>query len=655
MILFNHVKFKNWIPYYGQQKIQFSNKPKENITVVIADAEAGKTSISRGIMWGMFGEVNEGRKYISDTTRLNYKAADEEDFSYSVELEITANDKIYTIIRTAESEDGKNFTKELVCNIDGINYKADKAQAEINKIFELDVSRFYLFDAEMMRDYEELLSSSSTAISDAIKASVEDILGISSFRRAKESLTNIKSKKDKAYASDEANDKNARDTKTKIVQLQTERDALQDVADKTRKEIRDFNQDLLDAKKIYRGSNQNQNAAAQLEELENTKIPKCTTEIEKLEEQIKIRSTNVYIDLFEPIIKSTKNNINNKIKSINKELNDISDLMVYEKLMDDNEISTESKKVIELLKPKFTQSDSSDVRKKLIKYESKLQSIESIGSSKPVGLELISKLYEDLKKKKEELTFLEAEKNKYEALLPEDTRKMIIDAEEKARMCERNIGRRESDLDPENENSTVYKINKKNEEINQLEKVYENYNVIDAETTLSKIMVDNTLKIQNVINDTIDDTVDSVKKKVQKGANEIYDVLKKYRNIQNPSELRLEINDNYGMHMINKYGKEQDPSTGGTQKVALSLIFALRGILDQEGPVFLDAGLQNLDKGQQKAVLEVAPKYARQLIIYALDSELEIGREVYNFVQGKVGKSYTLIKIDDEVTEIKSV
>ena len=74
MIVFNHIKFKNWIPYYGDQKLEFSTKSDKNITIVVADSQTGKTSISRGILWCMFGTTNDKRnRYKTDLERLNQK------------------------------------------------------------------------------------------------------------------------------------------------------------------------------------------------------------------------------------------------------------------------------------------------------------------------------------------------------------------------------------------------------------------------------------------------------------------------------------------------------------------------------------------------------------------------------------------------------
>ncbi|CAD7768015.1 hypothetical protein FHEFKHOI_01948 [Candidatus Methanoperedenaceae archaeon GB50] len=56
-----------------------------------------------------------------------------------------------------------------------------------------DVSRFYFFDGEMLRDYEELLEDDSRAMA-LLKDSIERVLGVPYFKMARNDLEGIKRK-----------------------------------------------------------------------------------------------------------------------------------------------------------------------------------------------------------------------------------------------------------------------------------------------------------------------------------------------------------------------------------------------------------------------------------------------------------------------------
>ena len=96
MFVLQQLNFKNWIPFYGNQKIIFSVDPNKNITFIEADNMAGKTSIYRGILWCMFGDTGDkDEEYSKYIDRLNLQAMGEKDYKYQVELKLKFKGKKY--------------------------------------------------------------------------------------------------------------------------------------------------------------------------------------------------------------------------------------------------------------------------------------------------------------------------------------------------------------------------------------------------------------------------------------------------------------------------------------------------------------------------------------------------------------------------------
>ena len=65
------------------------------------------------------------------------------------------------------------------------------AQIEINKTIEESISRFFLFDGEMLSEYEELIEGTGGDLSEAIKKSIEDILRITLLKQEETRLNNF--------------------------------------------------------------------------------------------------------------------------------------------------------------------------------------------------------------------------------------------------------------------------------------------------------------------------------------------------------------------------------------------------------------------------------------------------------------------------------
>ena len=102
MFVLQQLNFKNWIPFYGNQKIIFSVDENKNTTFIEADNMAGKTSIYRGILWCMFGDTGDVDEYGKFIDRLNLQALGEKDYRYQVELKLKFEGKSYVITRKAE-------------------------------------------------------------------------------------------------------------------------------------------------------------------------------------------------------------------------------------------------------------------------------------------------------------------------------------------------------------------------------------------------------------------------------------------------------------------------------------------------------------------------------------------------------------------------
>ena len=175
----------------------------------------------------------DSKKYKKHFQRLNFQAADEKNYNYSVELKLLYDNKNYVITRSAnidsslEAEE-KNFKEELTCILEGKVYKDNKAQSKINEIFDFNSSRFYLFDGEMLNEYEELLVSENVSdLSKKIKFAIEDLLQITQLRHARKSLQRLAMNANDAFQSDETNNSVAREIAEKIGNINIDIDAYE--------------------------------------------------------------------------------------------------------------------------------------------------------------------------------------------------------------------------------------------------------------------------------------------------------------------------------------------------------------------------------------------------------------------------------------------
>ena len=174
----------------------FSVDENKNTTFIEADNMAGKTSIYRGILWCMFGDTGDVDEYGKFIDRLNLQALAKR-LQVQVELKLKFEGKSYVITRKAELKSDaevheSNWEEYLSLNIDSEDSVGIEAQKNINKIFDMTTSRFYLFDGEMLSEYKKLIKANNmSGLAKKIIGAIEDILRITSLRNAKKSLDEI--------------------------------------------------------------------------------------------------------------------------------------------------------------------------------------------------------------------------------------------------------------------------------------------------------------------------------------------------------------------------------------------------------------------------------------------------------------------------------
>ena len=191
----HHVTMSNFMPYKARTRIDFPTDDFRNVMLVFGDNMRGKTSILNALRWGFYGRaLGRHSQEIPLHEILNKDAAAEGDWTFEVHIEFEANGQTFDLRRRAEKramvavpQRPDDFEIRVYLAKDGIPVRGDQVESEINQIAPVQVSRFFLFDGELLQEYETLLIEGSEQ-GQQIKEAIEEVLGVPALIRGRDEL-----------------------------------------------------------------------------------------------------------------------------------------------------------------------------------------------------------------------------------------------------------------------------------------------------------------------------------------------------------------------------------------------------------------------------------------------------------------------------------
>ena len=659
MLQIKQIELNNWMPFNGKHVIDFSIDNKKNITLIRADNESGKTSLLKGIFWVLYGnEYFKKFKKEPANKRINRAAKKEGKFKHSIEVRFVKDEKTVHITREADLSANKdpniaaNFNENLLVNIDGQVERDLKAQSIINElIFEEEISRFFLFDGEMLKEYESLISGEDRFATEKIKKPIEDVLRITTLRYALNAIKDVQKDASNLFTKDEGNAENARLAQSSIRVAKEELTAFNDERTNVNKDIKKFEKRSDELERILSDPKNTEKN----ELLKDRKEVKGKIEVtgKSIKEKQDLISESIQ-DVEKDFLKKFKNNLLAQFEAEKEKIdaikNDSIEQSIYQNLIANNEISDDSKRIIE----KYITKDASEENvNDVYEIHQKIKKIKSSVTHETNKSEII-RTEEELKKLMDSKVLLDSELRRIDEKIKDDKDNNDnddIDLESivsEFGKCKEKIGKLKKELDENDEGTIARKIKDKEKEIKLLEDAVPD----SSGNTFSAVQLDVANSLEKIFTESINDLTEESKQSIEENANDIY---LKLRENRITSEKRLVINDNYGLEVL--IGDDVEPlkdSSGAYQAIGLSLILALRNKAGIKAPLMMDTPLARLDKKYREKVLEYLPKYTTQYIILPRPGEIEAHSEEEELIKPKIGKKLKIQKIDDTRSQIKN-
>lgn len=654
-MLLKKIRLKNFRQFSGEQEIIFSDDKEKNVTIIIAENGAGKTTVAQAFTWCFYGRVNFKDKFVlSKLSEIDMNVDDEEIVKVEVELEHLGVK--YTISRKQTYRKKSNRQIKAENSVFNILYKDEsgkqqyinlnRTETTMNEILPEKLSRYFFFDGERIESMSKEIGVSKVhEFSDAVKG----LLGLNAIISAIDHL------------------------KGAMRSFENEYDSKSD------SKIKQYNADI---RKYEEAINKIDNRLEEIKNEENiaeSQIKKLEREIEKYKES-------------EDLV-NRKRVLQNQLKQIEQSKKSITEsiLRQFNSKGTDWMLTCMMKDTLELLK----QNDKidkgiPDIHEKTIKYliderhkcicgaeiefgnEVYKNLIELLDYIPPKSIGTLIKELKDECKYKYKIgeEFFENIKHCYSQLSEKDYNYTLVsddisDIETKISGMD-SVGELQKKLN--NYKIDNNKLSKERDILNSQRGSNDTkLKMATSERDKLVLLDDKNKKIAEFrayamyVHDTLKENYEKKEEEIrvglEKNINKIFDDIYS-------GGFSLKIDNDYNIQVIvDNYRDVNEIETSTAQ--SYSIIFAFIAavikmakenkasgnemLMTEAYPLVMDAPLSSFDKKRIKSVCEVLPKFAEQVIIFIKDTDGEIAE---TYLSNKIGKKYSFIKKSEIETEL---
>ncbi|WP_394730017.1 AAA family ATPase [Altererythrobacter sp. GH1-8] len=648
MLILRALELNNFGPFKGNQRVEFPTE--EGVSVVYGENMRGKTSLLNAIRFAFFGKIiGRGRSETSLSKVGNWEAKEDGEHAFSVRLDLKHDAVDYTLVRKVQPKLGidapeidAHFEVGLHLSKGGHQMGPDEAKVELNRILPEEVSRFFLFDGELLQEYEELLiedSDMGTQISDAI----EKILGLPVLTNSIASLNAAQKKASSAYSKAATADSQTREIGHHLSQLAETKEEQAAGLQRYKEKLEEARREKTDAEMAVRKFDR---ASSILDQVEAD-----TKEIASLQEELDLgliaiqdSMTNAWCVLLQDRLKKELEHLRGEQEALRAKairldiLNNLSAEGKDQCPACFQEISSTAKEKIKEASETGNQESGDAVERQVSGLGRQIDAISGIvEKANADALTLRWNAIEDLRVK---IEIKKGEVREKKALLEgyteHDLRAAKLNYDKTVRKidkCEESIKQQEEALKLTEERITSLRDKLDRVEGGRLDVERRRLKLLDA---LLGLFEEGKTAFKN-----------DLKSRVESDASRHFRSL-----TSEPEYSGLQINEGYGLTIVHKTGATIPVRSAGAEHVvALALVAALQGNAPMRGPIIIDSPFGRLDKTHTNNIVSALPSMSPQVILLVYEDELapSLARELLEI---RLKREWKLQRISARHTQI---
>ena len=571
-----------------------------------------------------------------------------EDDGHRYELRRTAT-KRALVSKPTRSED---LLMERAMRKDDIPLGDHLIDAEINRFAPEQTSRFFLFDGELLDEYEQLLIDGSEQ-SKMIKEAIEQVLGVPTLIRGRDDAQTILKAAQKQQTADlqkmggfESQAEKQRHYQTQIESIEKDIKGQNDRLKETNAEREQLDDDLAKVESLYQAKQKLDDAVA-----ERDKAAKRQDELQ-LQRLGLVREA--WKEVLRPLLTLKREHIQDEHSKFTSQM------------LARDKVETKIKQLQEAVKSETCQACGQPLHEKeRVAAGQELGKLQAELLGFKVDLTLFSKLSSDMQSldrllkptDARQIAFIDNEVNRLSVELTKLDNQIeelneLIKGQDTAEIARKRFmrdglikeaARITGEIKSSQEKLTAYR-----RELEMISKILEG--LPKARAAKSSRLVKLASSLEKVYARSIDQLRDDLKATVELLASQAF------RKLTTQSQYSgLRINSNYGLTILDERAQEVPiRSAGAEQIVALSLIDGLAHAGRSAGPVVMDTPFGRLDKKHRANILAYLPTTTSQLVLFVHEGEVDKATDLAQ-LKSKVGCVYEIKEVSLRHSRIERI
>ncbi len=622
----------NFGPYQGRHSVDLPTQSPA-LVIIFGENGTGKTTFLNAVRWCLYGYAKNRLKHSHRLRDL----INNDEFDYgsrwsAVSITAVADDGSRVVLRrevrakgsVASPSDDSDFDVRCDVTLDGRVLPAANFDEVVTQLLPEDISRFFLFDGELLTEYEELVAAESSQQAKRVKAAIEQVLGVPAAVNARDDAAALQEEAVRLHGRESRKHKAAEEASERLEAALDTRDAqkqdlvdLEEMEQLTRDEIAALESDLAKHAAFDADSREFERLGNEIDQL---KVAMAAAKVKRVD-----RVRDLWRDILEPRVSRELARVTAHLENMRAEreadlkrtareaeiramLNDSNCALCGQRLDESHlaECRAELRDIATSAAERPVPPSGSDIQA-MVEIADRLRNVAPAGVADGI------------------------------ALLEDEIRKIQSD-DLKATQKREMLLKQMSGVDPAAIQKFRHDRDEKNQLLGAIEKQIESQqaeiaasgaSVAKAQADIDKANVPELRRLaiqsglyealEGLFNQAIDDLIALRREAVAREATEIF-----RRLAADDGYEGLSINSNYGLSIVGPGGAPVAVrSAGYEQVVALSLIGALNVQAKRRGPVIMDTPFGRLDKTHRANILKYLSTMSSQVILLVHSGEVD--------------------------------